>query len=79
MTSLATYLLSRLLSFGKWRDTIGVHLIAKSTDKYDPETFMIYNNVVLCIDKNTRTLMFLYEILYNLKERSKYYYLCCGK
>jgi len=46
-------------------DTIGVHLIAKSTDKYDPEAFMIYNNVVFCIDKNT--CAFLYENLYNLK------------
>jgi len=51
-------------------DTIGLHLIAKSTDKYDPEAFMIYNNVVLCRDKNT--CAFLYENLYNLKGRSKY-------
>jgi hypothetical protein len=57
-------------------DTIGVHLIAKSTDKYDPEAFMIYNNVVFCVNKNTYA--FLYENLCNLKERFKYY-LCCGK
>jgi len=44
-------------------DTIGVYLIAKSTDKYDPEAFMIYNNVVLCIDKNICALTFLFYFI----------------
>jgi len=48
--------------------TIDLHLIAKSTDKYDPEVFMIYKNV-LCRDKNTCALTFKRN---NLKERSKY-------
>jgi len=50
-------------------DTIGLHLIAKSTDKYDPEAFMIYKNDVLCRDRNTYALTFKRN---NLKWRSKY-------
>jgi len=49
-------------------DIIGLHLIAKRTDKYDPEAFMIYKNV-LCRDKNTCALTFKRN---NLKGRSKY-------